>query len=144
MTFETTMTTAFVQAARAVIACQLGYRPDVVRADRGVAIRPDFGFGIQPSAGDALLIALSGYLAHVRLMQTGDNRTLEQSSFEAMQSGLHRLPGEPGQPDFETGCDDVAALMERCWPIVDHVAYTLREVGEYPGALLEDALVFAA
>jgi hypothetical protein len=141
---ESTVTTAFVQAARAVAACQLGYRPESVHADRGTAIRPDFGFAIEPTPADHLVITLAGYLAHVRLMQTGDNRTLEQSSFEAMQSGLHRLSTEPGGDSFELGGDDVAALMERCWPIVDHVAYTLREVGEYPGALLDDALAFVA
>lgn len=143
MTPEATVTTAYVQAARAVIACQLGYRPETVRAARGPAVSPDFGFDIEPTAEDLLSITLAGYLAHVRLMQTDDNRTLEQSSFEALQSGLHRLLSAPGDRAFEVGCDDVAGLMERCWPIVDHVAYTLREVGEYPGALLEDALVFA-
>jgi len=138
------MVTAYVQAARAVISCQLGYRPETVRADRGSAMRPDFGFDAEFSSADHLLVTLAGYLAHVRLMQSGENRTLDQSCFEAQQSGLHRLPRTPGVDPLELGSDEVGGLMERCWPIVDHVSYTLREVGEFPGALLEDALVFAA
>ncbi|MCK5940383.1 MAG: hypothetical protein KAI24_00325, partial [Planctomycetes bacterium] len=128
MNTGTTAITAYVQAARAVAACLLGYCPTVVHAGRSAALQSDFGFDIEPAEKAERSIAAAGVLGHLRWLDAEGCHPPEDGHLEVSRSGLHPTSTTQAADGLDGVTEEVAEMMERFWPIVDHIAYTLREI----------------